>query len=41
MLKNYALDDDHEGEKRNSFILMRTFNQRLDWFGSGFIHIQL
>ena len=42
MLKNYALDQhNHDGEKRNSFSLMQTFNKILDLFGSGFIHIQL
>ena len=41
LVKNSAPDYDHDGEKRNSFHLMETFNQILDWFVSGLINVQL
>lgn len=31
----------HHHEKRDSFLVMQTFNHMLDWFGSGLTNIQL
>ena len=39
--ENSAPDYDHDGETSNSFPLMETLNQILDWFDSGFINSRL